>query len=294
MTSLTSALGRSIRPGTLTVAWASMVALMPAGVMVRSTSAVRATNGSPLGPKLRWASSRCRVVVPRVREKVSSAALIAMPATVMVRPVALMVTSWAGSATVGPKVAVKVPPRATPGTSSWMVPLTVPVGLLPAALGTVRCAMPSVSRTTPPPKERAALPTSMIRPLASLVTVRSPVRVWPKMVRLMPVPLKAKLVSAVGAVTSLTSRLSVPVKVTFGMFTAMVPEKPAVVPSAPKLRWPVPLVRVTSPPPKSTATPLRVTSRALGSAPPLTITALPTVNCWPAMVSSALVTLTRR
>ena len=172
-----------------------------------------------------------------------------------------------------------------------MVPLTVPVGLLPAALGTVRCAAPSVSRTTPPPKESAALLTSMTKPAPSLVMARSPVRVWPKTVRLTPAPLNATLVSGAGAVTSLTSRLSEPVKVTFGMFTAIVPEKPAMTPSAPELRWPAPSVSVTSPSPKSAPTPLRVTSRA---APELTITALPTVSRWPAIVSSAFVTATRR
>ena len=100
------------------VAWASMAALTPVGAMVRSASAVSSTNGVAPEPKLRWASSRWSVVAPRLREKVSSAALSSMPASAMVTPVALMVTSWEASPAVGPKVAVKLPPRATPGTSS--------------------------------------------------------------------------------------------------------------------------------------------------------------------------------
>ncbi len=171
------------RPGTAIVALALIVPLTPVAATVRSAvppvtvtklpsaSEAPVTDSRTL-PSAAWenhSESTCRVTP-------------AIPMSVLVTP------TFSFGSPAGSKIAVSVLVTVTPGTASSRVPLTLPA--TPAAVE-VRWASPPVSFTRPPPRESSALVRSRVRVVGVLATLRSPDRVWPRIARLMPVPVTA-------------------------------------------------------------------------------------------------------
>ena len=171
------------RPGTTMAAWALIVPLTPAAATVRSAAPPVTVTKPPSASEAPVTESR--TLPSAAWENHSESTCRVTPAIAM--SVFSTPTLSLGSPT-GLKIAVSVLVTVTPGTPSSRAPLTLPA--TPAAVE-VRWASPPVSFTRPPPRESSALVRSTVRVVGVLAMLRSPDRVWPRIARLIPVPVTA-------------------------------------------------------------------------------------------------------